>query len=1578
MKHNRIRRSLYIPVRIAFPLVAALLLAVLVTLAACDVTSGPNDAQTEAPDVTQTESLTTDESTTADGATDATDTTAKPDDENTSFESESDGGVEITLPSDGTDATSDVTGEGTQVTEPDGTTAKPDDATIEPDGTTAKPDETTAELDETTTESDDIFTEPDVYNVDFPSMSDQSSYKPNFTDAGYYGPIFLLGYAEYIDLGHMDLSMYDKVLIHYGCDGGLGTEAAFAALNGNLPIGLKSTATSYGQAGSYDMEGDLAHANMFFNPNSWANGARWVEIDLTDVDYEGNVYLALHNPAGTLIAISAIEFVFAEGTQTETTQPEETTTQPEETTTQPEETTTQPEETTTQPEETTTQPEETTTQPEETTTQPEETTTPEPEESTEIELDTEAGPVNKHPGNSALYDGVLISSVHGTGKKGLDAMVSHSFVQLYNSSSRAISLAGASLYYKTNDASPYVQFTFPADAVIPAGGYYLVRGNAPTQAVADNILVSITNYDAEWDVYLDNKEVRILLAPSGWMIGIDENITAFTDAISVFYASELNAPDSVYAIDNLSRSKIAVRTALKKYSGYHIVNLSKSATDEIKQASPVNSKGQTNAVLGSMINEVLFSKPAGIYASGFRLELSAASGYTIYYTTDGSDPTNPANAARKKYTSSVSLTITSSMAWGQTTNMWGRNPSVSKQVGGHVIKAYATNGTTATPVFTNTYFITNKLDYGVSIMSISMPADKIVGTNGFYSNYNPTGVITDTRPRGLAVMEVFDENGKRVGHSNVELAVSGNGSSGFGMKSLRVYYKNSNNLEGGMDDDLDYDLFRGLAKDADGNPITSFSRLLLRNSGNDCGHSYIRDAYMQRVSAGLNIDTMASASVLVFINGEFWGVYNARERYSPEYVEDHYGVDKDNVAVLENDYWALVSEGSQTAPFLVSSGIEGDQDSFNALTEYIIQNNLSSASAYQFVCSQMDIDSFIDMWVIRMFFNARDWPENNIKVWRNRNADDPSGFDTKWHFTLLDTDMGIAYYEAGHWADTSENMDYMSAFMNSGSTIGQMMRSLLKNETFKNKFITRYYQVVTEHFSEARLSAIFEEMYAERNPLMSLQAGRWACDGASVSTWESDVADMRSFIANRRNTALNSLYSYFGINENTILNMIEPRITLNVHDSRASVTVNGKNAQNGYVLKITGNSLKVTVNATAKAGYVVTGIAFTDANGVTRMVEGTTASWTLSTAGTITVYTQRESTPDSFANGKLVAGATYMFFLSGDGDLYAWGDNRHGALGLGTSGGVITTPTLVMTGVAKVATSAGNDYENGTSLFSTAILTTDGRVLTVGRNSSGQLGRNGMTDSYQLAEISFKGKVKDISMGHDHLLIVDESGNLWGIGANNYGALGPNGQGSSVTTFQKIASNVVSASAGRRSTVYIGTDGVLYGLGDNRWKKLSQSLGDVVSTPVALIQNAEFVDSGEHQVLAVDDYGNLYYAGWRTFDSFHQGSGNNPTVRRVMGGVVKADVYFANMVVLDENGIAYVYGLNQNNGLGASAVTGGKPKKILDGVVDVAAGYGFTAYLMEDGTILVQGDNSFGQAGNGTTSTVVNLTEVVF
>ncbi len=1175
-----------------------------------------------------------------------------------------------------------------------------------------------------------------------------------------------------------------------------------------------------------------------------------------------------------------------------------------------------------------------------------------------------------HPGNADDYDGVMISAVYGTGKKNTDAVMESGFVQLYNTSMYTVSLKGASLYYKSDGAAPFDQFVFPEDAAIAPGGYYLVKCESVANYDSSMAVIGMEYYDAEWDTVIDNHEIRLLLAPSGWAIGRDENILLFDDAISVFVATE-SYNESVYAVDGMSKNKIAVRTALKKYSGYHTVNLAERATGELQKAAPMASGNRVNPVISPRINEVTFSQPAGVYDKAFALSLKAQSGYRIYYTTDGSDPT----VNGKQYTGAIQLKDSSNMAWGPTIkagNKYIGSPASSTLPGGYVIKAYATNGTESTPVYTNTYFVIPELcDYGVTVMSISMPVDEIFGGEGFYNNYllDPHN-ITGGRRRGTAIMEVFDTDGDRVGNSTVELAVSGNGSSGLPMKSFRIYYKGHLNEDGGREGNLDYDLFDGRAKDHLGQAITTFDRLLLRNSGNDYGNSFIRDAYMQRVCADTNVDYMESASTLVFINGEFWGVYNIRERYSPEYVESHYGVDKENVAVIESDYSKVHSD--HMANYVVSAGIEGDADSFNAMTAYMRSHNLADPEAYAYVCSQMDIDSFIDMWVVRLFFNARDWPENNMKVWRNRNPDDPSGFDTKWHFTLLDMDMGLSFFPQNDGANTTEGANFFWFISNSGSVCGQMMRDLLKNIDFKEKFMLRYYEIVNDYLTSEYMSAEFEALVTERNPLMPLQVKRW---GYSLSTWNAAVSSIRSFISNRAQYALSFFYSFFGTSAEEMENMSFRRVTISYNPDRVDVYVNGQSVPNGTQFRFEDTEREFEVSVTVKAGYALNGIVWTANSGATqREDQKTSATFKVTTSGVISVFAKRDKAGPADTNGQLIAGSNYMFYLTGAGELYAWGDNRNGILALNSSSNAVTTPTFVMNNVAKVSTTQGAAIENGDSVLMTAILTKDGKLYTVGSNSCGQLGRNGKTDDARLDLVPFNGKIVDVSVGYDHMLIIDDKGVMWGIGSNSNGQMGSKNQGGTTQTFQKIAENVSMISAGRRSTVFVDDNDKLYGLGDNRWKKLSQNHGDIITTPVLLLENVVYIDSGEHQMLAVTEKGDLYYAGWRDFNSFNQGGGNNPTLRKVMSGVEKADIYFSNMVILSENGDAYVYGLNQDGGIG-SPVTGGTCKKIYSGVVDVAAGYSFTAYFCDDGSIRVLGDNTYGQSGTGKIGGHVDFTE---
>ena len=138
------------------------------------------------------------------------------------------------------------------------------------------------------------------------------------------------------------------------------------------------------------------------------------------------------------------------------------------------------------------------------------------------------------------------------------------------------------------------------------------------------------------------------------------------------------------------------------------------------------------------------------------------------------------------------------------------------------------------------------------------------------------------------------------------------------------------------------------------------------------------------------------------------------------------------------------------------------------------------------------------------------------------------------------------------------------------------------------------------------------------------------------------------------------------------------------------------------------------------------------------------------------------------------------------------------------------------------------------------------------------------------------------------------------------------------------------------------------------------------------------MSTGEHQVVLVTTKGDLYYAGWRNLNGFGQGQGAGGAVK-LASGVKKAVLHHSNMIILKTDGSVWGYGTNMGNAMAGVSATSGTPAKILaGGVVDVAAGYEFSAYLYEDGTITVQGSNASGQAGNGKTGGSVNMESPLF
>lgn len=1180
---------------------------------------------------------------------------------------------------------------------------------------------------------------------------------------------------------------------------------------------------------------------------------------------------------------------------------------------------------------------------------------------------------------SAFY-GIVISKVYGNGGN-KDGICEHSFIEICNTSTiNSINLNGLSIYYKTKGDTSYKSLDFGAVTLAP-GGYYLIRCNAGANYQTSSEMLKITSYDRTWDVTISNKEIALILAPTSKAPGASTEPAYVSDKVSYFVASDTWFFDTGYVTD-MSKAKVAVRVAMQPDSGYRTLNLGKQNSYTLSQIGPRSSKGE-NKITKCMLNEVKFDHDPGFYDSAFSLKLTAAGGYKIYYTTDGSDPKT--STTRKLYSTAITMADTTKKGYGETTKYLANKtndsayiPNVSNIIGGTVVKAYATNGSTNTEVFTSTYFVSSAIkNYKTTVMSVSLnkgvlcddPGTTNGGTGGgFYTHYYPS--TNDPNPRGMAVMEVFDPQGVRKGISNVELSVSGHGSSGWHMKSLKIYYKGTNNETAGMDGKLYYNLFGGYSRNSKGQTITDFSRLLIRNSGNDCAMTYIRDVMIQRLSRNLRLDTQAYAPALVFFNGEFWGLYNVRERYSGDYVESHFGVEKDNVALIESDYSQVHT--NTNAPYVVTSGLDNDADDFNALINWIDSHELTSAANYKYVADRIDIDSFVDMYIARIYFSARDWPENNIKIWRNRagSADRTKGY-TKWRFSLLDTDFGLDYPNI----DTGPSSNWFGWINGTFCAVAKIMNKLIKNTDFKNMFMARFYQVVNEIYVPSTMEAELNTVVAGRDQIFQLQVDRWSKDGASWTSYRNGVASIRNFLQKRNNYVISYLCSYFGVTEAYLMSISGNYVTVDYLETRATVKVNNQNVSSGWNFKFD-KSTTFTVTATAKEGFTVTAIVFTDYNGNETRKAGTSASFTTTKSGTVTLETKKNSAGSTSLKvhpGITAAGCT-LYYLDASGKLYGWGSNVNNILGAGTGTANVTKPRLIMDNVAIISVCSSNDYENNnTSYIAAAVLTLDGEIYSIG-GSAQSAARSGNLSSWGIVE--YDGNPVDISVGYDHLLVLDKNGDMYGIGNNSYGQLGAANYQGSTDRFQKIASGVTMISAGRRNTAYLDSNGNCYVLGDGRWNKFNDST-DNFTTPYKILSGVSYIESGEHNLVLVTEGGDVYYAGWREVGSFTQGGGSHgasPVLKNK--GVKQASIMFSNLLMVTESGQVYVYGLDQGGAIGG-AVTGGTPSTLsLTGVKQVAAGYSFSAFLMNDGSVKILGDNSNGQHGQNNTSAVTGFSTV--
>lgn len=300
---------------------------------------------------------------------------------------------------------------------------------------------------------------------------------------------------------------------------------------------------------------------------------------------------------------------------------------------------------------------------------------------------------------------------------------------------------------------------------------------------------------------------------------------------------------------------------------------------------------------------------------------------------------------------------------------------------------------------------------------------------------------------------------------------------------------------------------------------TGHQRLLLRSSGNDWDGLLLVDAFLQGLMGALAVDTQAAEPVVVFLNGEYWGVHNVRERYDAAYLRRVHGVDAEVVVLL--DEWLEVVAGPADA----------DQP-FRALLAAAADAAPGDPALRARIERELDVDSFLDHVIAHVFVANDDWPNNNVRLWR-----DPTGTgapregvrDGRWRWMIMDLDqMGgtRGRYDPSHDPFTgrlrpSDDPDFERGYP-------LLFHRLLAYEDLRERFANRFTDLLNTSFAPERTLAELAATAERLRPELPLHRARW-WPGEDARRWEAELVQFEAFLAERPSRQREQLAALLGV-----------------------------------------------------------------------------------------------------------------------------------------------------------------------------------------------------------------------------------------------------------------------------------------------------------------------------------------------------------------------------------------------------------------------------------------------------------------
>ena len=639
---------------------------------------------------------------------------------------------------------------------------------------------------------------------------------------------------------------------------------------------------------------------------------------------------------------------------------------------------------------------------------------------------------------------LIISEMMALNSNGL--MVNSAYndwIELYNSSSQSVDLSG---YALTDSAKNPALWVFPEGASIGAGARMV-------------ILASGNDVKDTKKKYL---ETNFALAATGDMV--------------LLYDSEGKLVDKL--VSGAARADVSVGRDASGARNYFV------------NATP----GEDNGTgYEGITGQPQFITTPGVFDGPVSVELSAGGGETIYYTTDCATPTKDSTP----YTGPVELSSNTVIR------------AVAVKDG--YLTGYAQSGTFlfttddvnhALPIATLVTDPKNLWDgktgiyaFGDSFNSeTTAMADMLVSAN-FYQGKDSEADQAEWERE--ACFGLFDDGGRQVFTQNIGIRIAGSYGRSRAQKGFNIIARD----EYGKDR-MAYSFF-------DNRDYTEYKSVVLRAGAQDQNYSKIRDELACGLLEGTDAHLLVQAykPYVLYLNGEYWGVYFLREKRSRFFVAQHEGL----AEAIDMD---VVKSATR-----VTYGTAGD---WIAFMEYVIGHDLSQAQAYDYVKSQVDLESFADYMISEIWAaNTDTW---NVQYYKLK--------DGKWKWIYYDFCWSLGQSGTDH-----QTLAYRRQ---TNKPMSDLFNALLTNSEWKDLFIRRFADMMENVYTPERVNALIDELYAAVQP--EIEREREIFNGAYFMNvkqlaecfdkgFESQIQKVRDFADGRNASIKAQLKSEFGLSD---------------------------------------------------------------------------------------------------------------------------------------------------------------------------------------------------------------------------------------------------------------------------------------------------------------------------------------------------------------------------------------------------------------------------------------------------------------